>query len=56
MGKNKLLLEAFKDATCQPYGYFVFDFSPSGEEAYRVRTRIFHEEDTIIYQPIQIQL
>lgn len=52
MGKSKFLLEAFKDATCQPYGYLVLDFSPSGEEAHRVRTRIFPEEDTIIYQPI----
>ena len=51
-GKSKFLLEAFKDATSQPYGFLVLDFSPSGEEAYRVRSRIFPEEDTIIYEPV----
>lgn len=51
MGKSAFLLDAYKDATSQPYGYLVLDFSPSAEEAYRVRTHIFTEEDTIIYQP-----
>ena len=26
--KNKFLLEAFKDATSQPYGYLILEFSP----------------------------
>ena len=52
VGKSKFLLEAFKDATSQPYGYLIFDFSPMGHEAHRVRTRVFPEEDTIIYQPV----
>ena len=41
VGKSKFLLEAFKDATSQPYGYLIFDFTPMGHEAYRVRTRVF---------------
>ena len=52
VGKSKFLLETFKDATSQPYGYLILDFSPMGHEAYRVRTRVFPEEDTIIYQPV----
>ena len=50
LGKSTFLMEAYKDATSQPYGYLVLDFSPGAEEAYRVRTRVFIGEDTIIYQ------
>ena len=52
MGQSKFLLEAFKDATSEPYGYLILDFSPTGPDAYRVRTRVFPGEDTIIYQPV----
>ena len=38
-------MEAYKDATSQPYGYLVLDFSPGAVEAYRVRTRVFAGED-----------
>ena len=51
LGKSTFLMEAYKDATSQPYGYLVLDFSPGAEEAYRVRTRVFDGEDAIIYQP-----
>lgn len=50
LGKSRFLLEAYKDATSSPFGYLVLDFSPSAEEEYRVRTRIFPDEDTVIYQ------
>ncbi len=50
LGKSAFLMEAFKDATSQPYGYLVLDFSPSAEENYRVRSHIFPDEDTIVYQ------
>ena len=50
LGQCSFLMEAYKDATSQPYGYLVLDFSPGAEEAYRVRTRVFAREDTIIYQ------
>lgn len=52
LGKSAFVLEAFKDATAQPYGYLVLDFSPNAEEEYRVRTRVFPGEDTIIYQSV----
>ena len=52
MGKSKFLLEAFKDANSQSYGYLILDFSPTGHEAHRVRARVFPGEDTIIYQAV----
>ena len=52
MGKSKFLLKAFRDATSEHYLYLILYFSPTGNEAYRVRTREFLEEDIIIYQPV----
>ena len=50
LGKCSFLMEAYKEATSQLYGYLVLDFSPGAEEAYRVHTKVFAGEDTIIYQ------
>ena len=52
LGKSRFIMEAFKDATKHSYGYLVLDFSASGVEEYRVRTRVFPSEDTIIYQSV----
>ena len=52
LGRSGFLLDAYKDATSQAYGYLVLDFSPSGEEEYRVRTKVFPGEDTVVYRPI----
>ena len=52
LGRSGFLLDAYKDATSLAYGYLVLDFSPSGEEEYRVRTKVFPGEDTVVYQPI----
>ena len=41
VGKSKILLEAFKDATSQPYGYLILDFSPMGHEAFRAILHLF---------------
>lgn len=51
LGKGAFLLDAYKDATSKPYGYLVLDFSPSGQEEYRVRTNVFPDDDTVIYRP-----
>ena len=51
LGKSGFLMESYKDAISQPYGYLVLDFSPGAEEGYRVRTKVFSGEDTIVYQP-----
>lgn len=52
LGKSSFLMEAYKDAVSQPYGYLILDFSPGGVESYRVRTHVFSGEDTTVYQPL----
>jgi hypothetical protein len=44
-GKSKFLIESFQDATRKPYGYLVVDLKTDTEEAYRVRTCIFPEDE-----------
>lgn len=43
------LKEAFQDATKDKYGYLCIDLCPHSEDMYRLRTRIFHDEDPVIY-------
>lgn len=50
LGKSAFLMEAYKDATSSSYGYLVLDFHPSAIEGHRVRSRIFPNEDTVVYQ------
>lgn len=49
-------MEAFGDVTFRAYGYLILNFSPYGEDSdtYRVRNKVFLEEDTILYQSLQI--
>ena len=47
-GKSKGFMEAYQDALTQ--GYMVVDMSPHAEDAYRLRTRVFPKEDTIVYK------
>ena len=47
-GKTKGFMEAYQDALT--HGYMVVDMSPHAENQYRIRTRIFPDEDTIVYQ------
>jgi hypothetical protein len=44
-------MEAYKDATQDPYGYLVLNFSPSALEEHRVRSKVFPGEDTVVYRP-----
>ena len=48
-GNSKFLIEAFKDATQQPYGYLLIDLKPDTEERIRVRTNIFPDDTQIVY-------
>jgi hypothetical protein len=50
-GKSGILVEAYRDATKQQFGYLVVDMSPYGEDKYRLRTNVFSGEDPIIYVP-----
>ena len=49
LGKGAFIMEAFKDATSEPYSYLALDFPPSGCASHRVRTKIFQGENTIVY-------
>ena len=50
-GKSKGFLQAYEDVlNSEKYGYFVVDMSPHAEDRYRLRTRIFPQEDPIIYR------
>lgn len=44
-GKSKFLLEAFEDATKEPYGYLLIDLKPETDEKYRIRTNIFPDDE-----------
>ena len=49
-GKGKGFMDAYQDALQAKHGYLVVDMSPHAEDKYRLRTRIFPDEDLIIYQ------
>jgi hypothetical protein len=50
--KSKFVLEAFEDATKQPYGYLFVDLKPETDERYRIRTSIFPDDDRqYVYVP-----
>ena len=50
-GQGRFLLNAYKDATEMEYGYLVIDISPHTDQHFRLRTEIFPQEITKIYQP-----
>jgi hypothetical protein len=49
--KSKFMIEAFKDATSQPYSYLLIDLKPDTEEKYRLRANIFPDETNYVYIP-----
>jgi hypothetical protein len=48
---SKFIVDAFDDATTEPYGYLMVDLRPETPDEYRVRTRIFKNEATVVYTP-----
>lgn len=48
-GKSAFMVEAFKDATKQPYTYLLIDLRPESDEEVRLRTNIFPGETTYVY-------
>ena len=48
-GSSRLLVEAYRDATKQPFGYLVIDTSPKTDDKYRLRTNVFPGEDLVVY-------
>ena len=47
--KSKALIEAYQDCMKKKYGYLVIDLSPYGEQEHMLRTDIFKNEDTVVY-------
>ena len=48
-GKSAFMVEAFKDATKNPYSYLLVDLKPDSDEQYRLRTNVFPGETTFVY-------
>ena len=44
-GKGKFIVEAYKDATKEPHGYLPIDLRPETDENYRIRTKIFPDDE-----------
>ena len=51
-GETKRFMEAYKDATSQPFGYLTVDMAPSADDNHRLRTHIFPDQDTVVYLPV----
>ncbi len=49
-GKSRGLIEAYKDALSESYGYLILDTAPHSDDRYRVRTRVFPGEEPIVYR------
>ena len=49
--EKNFLADAFADATSTPHSYLLVDLHPETPEHFRVRTRIFPGETTIVYVP-----
>ena len=49
-GKAKGFAKAYEDALADQYGYLVVDMSPHADNKYRLRTRIFPGEETLVYR------
>ena len=44
-GNSKFVVEAFRDATKEPYGYLLIDLKPETGENYRIRTNVFPDDE-----------
>ena len=49
---TKFLVDAFEDATLDPYGYILLDLHQQTPEEFRVRSKIFNGEDAVAYEPV----
>ena len=48
-GNSKFLVEAFADATKNPFGYLLIDLKPDTDDKLRIRTNIFDDELQYVY-------
>lgn len=49
--QSKFFFDSYKKSTISKYGYLLVDLNPHTDKLYSLRTRIFPEEDTIVYRP-----
>ena len=50
-GNGKFMLESFKDATSNPFGYLLVDMRPETDELFRLRSNIFPDDQQYVYIP-----
>ena len=48
-GKSAFMVEAFKDATSEPYSYLLIDLKADTEDKFRLRANIFPDEKNFAY-------
>jgi hypothetical protein len=49
--RSQTLVQAYEDATREPYGYLMLDFTHDVPDLLRMRTNIFPGETTTVYVP-----
>ena len=49
IGMGKTLVDAYKDATGEPYGYLVIDLHPHNHSEYKLKSKVFPGEDLVVY-------
>ena len=50
-GQTRFMVEAYSDATSQPYSYLFIDLKPNCPEEWRLRTGIFQGDTMYAYVP-----
>ena len=50
-GKANTLVESFQDSTAVAFGYLLIDLTQRCREDYRLRSKVFPGEDTVVYRP-----
>ena len=50
-GKSKFMIEAYQDATSNPFSYLLVDLKPDTEDRLRLRSNIFPGETPYVYLP-----
>jgi hypothetical protein len=50
-GSNKILMDAYRDAIAERYGYLCIDLHPNADADLMMRSHILPSEDMVIYKP-----
>lgn len=55
-GKHTFVMQAFRNATKDPYGYLLFDFKPYTPSYLRIRTNVLSQSKEIAYVESSTQI